>query len=215
MLLYSPTKIFRADFLIWNVHPNAIESFIFKNDENNDIHNISEIIIDANCDFELKTKPNSEYLFLPLFGKIQLNIYDECISANQVIYCKSNTDKITIHNLLSSDKADILILEKKSINNDEFIKIQDIDFRLKNNLNTILDNLGFPNFIGLYDGRQEDCYTLQNSNKNIFAFVLNGAFEFENRLLETRDALILTDTLNCHFEALSENALLLLLEIEP
>lgn len=67
--------------------------------------------------------------------------------------------------------------------------------------------------IGIFDGRKEGKYKLKNPDNGLFAFVINGAFEFENRLIESRDALSISGTYEAEFEALSENAILLILEI--
>lgn len=45
------------------------------------------------------------------------------------------------------------------------------------------------------------------------AFVLQGTFEVENRLLEAKDGLALWNTANIELEALSNEAILLLLEV--
>ena len=74
-------------------------------------------------------------------------------------------------------------------------------------------NLKIPNFIGLYEGRKEQEYTLHTKGSSIFGMVINGAFEFQNRLLEARDAILLNEIETLEFEALSENALLIFLEI--
>lgn len=66
--------------------------------------------------------------------------------------------------------------------------------------------------IGIYEGRKERSYTLQHPGNGLFAFVISGAFEFENRLLESRDGLSLNGIQEVTFEALSENAIILLLE---
>lgn len=42
---------------------------------------------------------------------------------------------------------------------------------------------------------------------------LNGAFEFEDRLLETMDALCIRNSVNLEFQALTYNAIILLIEI--
>ena len=76
----------------------------------------------------------------------------------------------------------------------------------ENNSNTSIS-------IGIFDGRKEGIYTLKNPENGLFAFVINGAFEFENRLIESRDGLALSGITETEFEALSENAILLILEI--
>ncbi len=62
-------------------------------------------------------------------------------------------------------------------------------------------------------GRKEDTYTLNQYGKTIFGMVLNGAFEFQNRLMENRDAILLNEIETLEFEALSENALILFLKV--
>jgi quercetin 2,3-dioxygenase len=47
-----------------------------------------------------------------------------------------------------------------------------------------------------------------------FIFVIDGVFEVQNRLLHRRDALLLPAPEKLEFEALSEGAILLVLEIK-
>jgi hypothetical protein len=70
-------------------------------------------------------------------------------------------------------------------------------------------------FIGKFDGRQDSVYQLNNSANGVFVFVLSGAFEVQNRLLHERDGLAMShiqDNL-VDFEALSNEALIMLLEV--
>lgn len=86
-------------------------------------------------------------------------------------------------------------------------------FEEKNCFFPFSETITLPNFIGLYDGRKEDNYTPQKKNATLFGMVLHGAFEFQNRLMENRDAIVLWDTDELEFEALSEEALLLFIEV--
>lgn len=67
--------------------------------------------------------------------------------------------------------------------------------------------------MGIFETRKEGVYHSINDRNGLFVFVLNGAFEFENRLLEKHDALAIGGISKAAFEALSQNALLLILEI--
>ena len=67
--------------------------------------------------------------------------------------------------------------------------------------------------IAVYQGRTKGRYTLKNPGNGIFAYVINGAFELEERLMEHRDGLGLWNLKHIEFESLSEFAILLLLEI--
>lgn len=73
-------------------------------------------------------------------------------------------------------------------------------------------NLGF---IGKFDGRYDGRYQLMNPESGVFVFIVSGAFEVQNRLLHARDGLALTNIEGAaiEFEALSNNAILLLMEI--
>lgn len=71
----------------------------------------------------------------------------------------------------------------------------------------------FSATLGFYDGRQSGNYRLKNPDNEIFVFVINGAFEVESRMLEHRDGLSLATASEIEFEALSENAILLVLEM--
>lgn len=90
---------------------------------------------------------------------------------------------------------------------------ESFDFSIRNQLISVFESLENNGFIGIFDGRAEGTYSLKNPANGIFAFVINGAFEFQNRLLEARDGLSLWEIDTVEFEALSENAMLLLFEI--
>lgn len=68
-------------------------------------------------------------------------------------------------------------------------------------------------YIGKYDGRRDDIYRLSNEAAGVFVFVIEGAFEVQNRLLHPRDGLVLWDLAEVEFEALSNEAMLMLIEV--
>lgn len=70
----------------------------------------------------------------------------------------------------------------------------------------------YKSFIGKFRGREEAVHTLDPDN-GLFVFVLEGAFEVQYRLLETRDSLALWNIQKVELEALSNEAIILLLEI--
>ena len=73
----------------------------------------------------------------------------------------------------------------------------------------------YQGYIGRYAGRAEDSYQPRERKNGVFVFVLSGVFEVQNRLLHQRDGLSLTNVQNgeVDFEALSNDAVLLLLEV--
>lgn len=70
-----------------------------------------------------------------------------------------------------------------------------------------------PVSIGKFDGRQELAYQLKNERNGVYAFVLGGAFELQNRLLHAKDGLAVWGATVIEAEALSNDAILLLLEL--
>ncbi|WP_245119881.1 pirin [Hymenobacter volaticus] len=72
--------------------------------------------------------------------------------------------------------------------------------------------LPFAVSIGRFAGRQEVVYQLENQ-ASFFAFVLAGAFEAQGRLLQEKDGLALWNTKEVELEALSNNALLVVIEL--
>lgn len=90
-----------------------------------------------------------------------------------------------------------------------------INFDLNTSKNQ-LQAIGKNCYIGKYTGREEGVLTV-NGTKGIFGFVIEGAFEFQNRLLETRDNIALwnedNEALQIEFEALSNDAIILIVEV--
>lgn len=90
-------------------------------------------------------------------------------------------------------------------------------FRLDENKNTLLNVTDTHTHIrclaGKFDGRCEAIYPAASLQSFLFVFVVQGAFEVQNRLLETRDGLALWNVAGMEFEALSNDAIILLIEM--
>lgn len=68
--------------------------------------------------------------------------------------------------------------------------------------------------IGVYDSRVKGEYAVRPGHR-LVAYVVNGSWEVEDRLMEYRDALCLWDTPYIEYQALTEAAILLLIEYSP
>lgn len=64
--------------------------------------------------------------------------------------------------------------------------------------------------IGMFDGRREGLCKFDRLGQAVFIFVIEGAFEVQNRLLQPRDGLALWKADVIEFEALSNDAILLI-----
>lgn len=215
MLVQTPSQIFKADFASWEKGNQSIVNHMIGSDNNAGcLKKVTEVLLDENGSFELETQENSILMILTLYGNIQLNHFQKVISPEEVIILKSKEKStVEIRNYLSSEKSDILIIELYSLQSASAIFIEELKIEKRNTLIPVSKELGLPNFIGLYEGRKEGVYSLYNPEKAIFGMVVNGAFEFQNRLLETRDSVLLRNIKTLEFEALSENALIIFFEI--
>lgn len=83
----------------------------------------------------------------------------------------------------------------------------------KNKLTEIFTTSKTNGFLGQFSGRTDQTLTLSDKSTGAFVFVIEGAFEVENRLLENRDGLALWNTKTIEFEALSNNAIILIVEL--
>jgi redox-sensitive bicupin YhaK (pirin superfamily) len=75
-------------------------------------------------------------------------------------------------------------------------------------------NLPFVLSLGRFLGRHEAVYHLTPGSR-LFAFIIAGAFELEGRLLHEKDGLALWNVAEVELEALSNHALVLVLELLP
>lgn len=88
-----------------------------------------------------------------------------------------------------------------------------VDFDLHASSNRLVPLFNRPTIaLGKFGGRQEGTYIPSNPDKGVFLFVLEGAFEVQNRLLQPRDGLALWNADEIEFEALSNDAILLVID---
>lgn len=214
MLVQTPSTIFKSDFAVWKEKSSCRIREIAVEEDDSRFTKVTEFVFDENGTYCFQYKANSNIMIMVIYGEILISDFRKELSAQNIFTLKSTeTDFLTVKNNIQDEKADILIIESVSDRPDDSFKIQNLNIASRNSFNQITEDFDFPNFIGLYDGRKEGIYTLCQPHKSIFGMVLNGAFEFQNRLLENRDAILLSEIETLEFEALSENALLVFLEI--
>lgn len=85
--------------------------------------------------------------------------------------------------------------------------------RKKNTLTEIFASSSAKGFLGEFSGRADHRFTLRETSRGVFAFVIQGSFEVEKRLLQNRDGLALWNTKSIEFEALSKDAIIFLVEL--
>ncbi len=173
-------------------------------------------ILAANHQTTMLTQADCLYYILPLYGGVYLKdeLEDNKLILSQKIeqiVCKKES-KFEISNPFE-ENISYLTIGLKLRTNKLKRQLLSFDFQKKNKLISIFENEIANAFIGHFDGRKDDAYQLKNEENVIFVYIIQGAFEFENRLLETGDSLSMKNIDTVEWEALSENAMLLLIEI--
>ena len=109
----------------------------------------------------------------------------------------------------------------KSISPDPplILSYKDVNKNINQLVNVFLVNeqtldLPFSISIGKFSGRGETTHQLKKNNLKVFLFVLVGVFEVEGRLLHPRDGLALQEVNEIEIEALSNDAIMLLVEMK-
>ncbi len=86
---------------------------------------------------------------------------------------------------------------------------------VQNQLQSLFKNVsqkGLKNVsVGMYEGRQTDELSISPGNK-AFAWVVQGAFEFQDCLLQKSDGLAISGTEKLEFEALANDSIIILFE---
>lgn len=180
-----------------------------------DLRVFNDDTLQAGARLRMQAEENTRVLILPLVGGIE---YTDGMGGHTFV-AAGQTLEVTTPDTLSYEITNPY--EEELIN---FLQIwihQETDayrltsqsFELSPGNQLIPISQDQPYYVGQYDGRAEGQYTLTNPAKGVFIFCIEGAFEMQNRLLESRDGLSLKNTGAVEFEALSSGAIALILEV--
>ncbi len=181
-------------------HKNDIRSF--KN-----ISFFGDISLFQNNEF-LHHGINETLVFIPLLGVFYMN--DQTVKANQVITIPLNEKQPAVLKAVSEDFSYGLLFSIVAKSEETFIN--DIALQINHLVKFSLINKKADAFLGLYKLRKKDVFTAKHQS-SYMVFIISGAFEVNDRLLESRDALLIEHTELIDFEALSDNALMLIIEL--
>lgn len=174
------------------------------------------------CSHVLRVEQFCQVILLPIVGAIEVNEEGReprFINSGEVLFLPAFPDDYyTITNPYPDEAINYLQIR---VNDGEFLSTPmslsgiTSQFNLSET-NTLLPVRGYNGssahlFIGQYDGRVEGIFTSWNPSHSAFIFVIEGAFEVQNRLLERRDGLALGNAEAIEFEALSNGAILLVI----
>lgn len=165
-----------------------------------------------------EVEKDSYVLILPITGAVNYaddkdNETDIDVEEGLVVFAEQGT-RVRLTNPFKNDIVNYLCIclraDEAAPNTPQFFNF---DLTNGNELISLTTNsLPFKFSIGRFDGRKEAMEQI-NGNATFYAFVINGAFEIDGRLLHEKDGLALWNTNNIELEALSNNAVVLILEL--
>ncbi|PTR00911.1 hypothetical protein C8P68_101140 [Mucilaginibacter yixingensis] len=162
---------------------------------------------------------NAYFVLLPITGEVILN-HEETIThadAGQAyVYFAKAGSTVELSNPYADHWINFLYLQIQTHDTSVYKCLANFDFgQTRNQLTDIFkdDDLPFALHIGLFAGRGETLYQTYSRESRLFAFVVTGAFELQGRLLHERDSLALWNLEEADMEALSNDAVMVVLEM--
>ncbi|MRX69306.1 hypothetical protein SAMN06265349_1046 [Flavobacterium resistens] len=227
MIVQIPAQIYKSDFRGAFNSPkhNRFSTFNFENYQDlsrngfGSLKILNEVILAPQQRITRFVSSNTNVIILPLFGGIEYkdNIgNEEFLRVDQIRVLAADDDlEIEIFNPYKEENVSYLEIDfqmgRQYFKN--YFQQYKIDLNAHNKLNNLFEIERAIGFIGVYDGRKEGFFALRNAENGVFVFVIHGAFEIENRLLEAKDGLGIKKVGTIEWEALSENAVLLVMEV--
>ncbi|MBO9205212.1 MULTISPECIES: pirin family protein [Niastella] len=169
----------------------------------------------------MTVEADSVIVLIPVVGTIAYT--DSCGHANYIsagecqLYTTPKDTTIQISNPYQDELVNFLQIWLHASGTDTDNAPLAIAFDIINKNNQVVPiPVNHPHYkfsIGKFQGRQESVYKLSDTRNGLFAFVIQGAFEVQYRLLHPRDGLALWEAPEVEWEALSNEAIILVMEI--
>jgi hypothetical protein len=175
----------------------------------NDGLSVHDIYIPAGENFILDVAAKGQNILFPIVGGIIAGPQKQQLAPGDIYYMPAGTESNWhIHNPFSETVNFLYI----SITTEEAPgeSLASIGLSVKNQL---VQGSGYSGNIkvGVYDSRVKGLMPLQ-PNMELFTYIINGSFEVDGRLMEYRDALYQWDITETDYDALSEAAIILMIE---
>ncbi len=167
--------------------------------------------------FTVTVEEESQILLIPLVGVVGCN--KQCTAPGEALLINAFPgEELDFSNPYEQEEDLVNFLQVWFKNNTiRNAATQLFPFSLETNGLTqdiITDGQYPPLSIGKFRGREKGVYRSKAGCHGLFVFVIDGVFEVEDRLLHARDGLELKGIDSIEFEALSEDAILLITGID-
>jgi quercetin 2,3-dioxygenase len=168
----------------------------------------------------LEVVENTMLVLLPVVGAVEYRDSNGNASITdagclQVVLLPAGSS-YTITNPYANELVNFLQLWIKVVSVVSQPIFQKFSFNLDEHRNLFISSAleaGVVFHIAKLNGRQQSTVQFSNNTTAAFAFVIEGAFELEERLLHARDGLALWNSNQAEMEALSDDAIILILEM--
>lgn len=223
MYLSKERELFEADWM------RSYNTFRYEGnaDENKlpfgAVYKLGDEVLQGEKTLLFTTETCTDIIIIPVIGAV---IYSDSIGNTDIIeagaamrYTVPAGTTINIFNPFKNELVNFLQVWLKHGLNCHTTKAY-CEFNLDKNANKLLQLFNNSNdkyqccfkfYIGKFSGREETVLNV-SKNRGLFAFVLQGAFELQYRLIEARDGLALYDPGKAELEALSNEAIILIIE---
>jgi quercetin 2,3-dioxygenase len=235
MIRQTPGKIFLSDQrgLIETESLRSYCTFNFDkyfNEYKNPFGNLyllNEEALRGDEDFTISVEQTSYVIIIPMIGEVKWQAGEAAASVVDVEEVMVNYmpagSILHIINPYETEAITFLQIRIKAEFIGHSIKSQVYHYnfeQLENNISEIVfvrhpyssEKAEFKISLGRFNGRKEGVYKLGHQSL-FFAHVLSGAFELEGRLMHEKDSIALWNLEGAELEALSNNALILVIEI--
>ena len=192
------------------------------------LYMLNEDTVAGGRTLKMAAEEDSFVILLPVTGAIKVadpHGYRQMIHPGCVeVFHALKGDSYEIENPYSDELVNFLQIGLRAKLPAGFLYEHVIDFDLNSNINQMTSLLRASEdhlvatcscAIGKFEGRQDMLYQLSTENTGAFVYVIEGAFEVQNRLLHAGDGLALWEAATIEAEALSNDAILLVIEQPP
>jgi quercetin 2,3-dioxygenase len=170
----------------------------------------------AEHSLKIQLSNNTIVIIIPIIGGLEYHntLQNGFLEAGKGLSLSAQEGmKYKIINPYENEYINFVQIWLKNISKECIPKLEEFSFDLneKNQLQAIFSVNNQDGFIGKYEGRKKGEYILKNPENGVFVFVIDGAFEVQDRLLQARDGLAISGIEMIDFEALSNDAVILLI----
>jgi quercetin 2,3-dioxygenase len=209
----SQTDIFRSlhTFNFGNFVAESREAF-------GSLQALNDDTVSAEHSLKIQLLENTDVIIIPIIGGLEYHnsLQNGFLEAGSGLLLSASGD--TNYEIINPYPTEYINFVQIWIKNSSvnFTPISEefrFDLNQQNKLHAIFSVNNQAGFIGKYGGRKKGEFTLKNPENGIFVFIIDGVFEVQDRLLHARDGLAIPDIEMIDFEALSNDAVILLLSL--